>query len=120
VTQLRSPGPNPKVATKPDGGVAVFLRPANVLQPVDEWIQIFNELAVGSPYEAATEDEDLVVVVSFAGNEDQASTNAKLDAVVDLIAATDAQFEEVRSEELAMRAHVEDWWSRQMARDIHQ
>ena len=64
-----------------------FLRPANVLQPVDEWIQIFNELAVGSPYEAGTEAEDLVLIVSFAGNEDQASTNARLDAVVDLIAA---------------------------------
>ena len=92
----------------------------NVPEPVEEWVRIFNQLAVDSAYEAGTEDEDLVLVVSFTGNEDQASTNAKLDAVVDLIAATDAQFEEVRSEELAMRSHVQDWWSRQMPRDLEQ
>lgn len=115
MTHLLSPGAEPKVA-KSNSGIAVFLRPTNVPEPVEEWIKIFNELAVGSAYKAGTEDEDLVIVVSFAGNEDQASTNAKLDAVVDLIAATDAQFEEVRSEELAMRSHVEDWWSRHVAK----
>ena len=114
MTHLKSPGANPTVA-KTDRGVAVFLRPTNVPEPVEEWTRIFNELAIDSAYQAGMEGEDLVIVVSFAGNEDQASTNAKLDAVVELIATTDTQYEQVRSEELAMRSHVEDWWSRQGA-----
>ena len=117
MTHLKSPGPNPSVLRTEDG-VVVFLRPTNVPDPAEEWIRIFNDLAVGSALQAGLEDEDVVLGVLFGGNEDQASTNAKLDALVELIAETDAQFEEVRSEELAIRSHVDDWWSRQMTNDI--
>jgi hypothetical protein len=117
MTHLKNAGPNPAVA-KSDDGVVVFFRPANVPDPAEEWMRIFNDLGVGTPLQAGPEDEDVVLRVSFAGNEDQASIDAMLDALVDLIAATDAHFEEVRSEELAIRSHVDDWWSRQMAKDI--
>lgn len=117
VTHLKNPGPNPTVA-KSDEGVVVFLRPENVPDPAEEWMRIFNDLGVGTPLQAGLEDEDVILLVSFSGNEDQASTNAMLDALVDLIAATDAHFEEVRAEELAIRSHVDDWWSRRMTKGI--
>ena len=87
---------------------------------MEEWIKIFNDLAANTAYGAGKEDEDLVLVVSFAGNEDQASTETLLDAVVDLMAATDAQFEEVRTAEQAMHRHVENWWISRTGEDLPQ
>jgi hypothetical protein len=83
-------------------------------------VKIFNDLAANTAYGARTEDEDLVLVVSFAVDEDQASTDAMLDALVDLMAATDAQFDEDRTSELAMRRQVENWWTGRMAKDLQQ
>jgi hypothetical protein len=117
MTHLKNPGPNPEVR-KSEDGIVVYVRPADISHPIEEWTRIFNDLAAGTAYEAGTEDKDLVLRVSFATNDDQATTDAKLDALVDLISATDSHFEEVRSAELAMRSQVEDWWTRYMAKSI--
>jgi hypothetical protein len=117
MTQLKSPGTSPEVRRTEDG-IAVLLRPTNVSQPIEEWIKIFNDLAANTAYGARKENEDLVLVVSFTGNEDQASTEAMLDAVVDLMSATDAQFEEVRTAEQALHRHVENWWISRTSEDL--
>ncbi len=116
MTHLELPGANPEVRKSGDK-IVVLLRPTNASAPIEEWIKIFNHLADNTAYEAGMEGEDLVLAVSFAGWEDQASTDAILDAVVELMAATDAEFEEVRTEERTMRDQVQDWWTRRMHKD---